>query len=97
MPMNMPKVLDCNMTDCSYNKDKICHALAITVGDAACPACDTYAKMMKKGGAMDTTGSVGACKVENCKLNQSLECTAMNGIHVAQHSGHPDCSTFSPR
>ena len=97
MPMNMPKVLDCNMIDCSYNKNKACHALAITVGDTSCPMCDTYAKIAKKGGAADMTGSVGACKVENCKFNQSLECTASNGIHVGPHSGHPDCNTFAPR
>jgi hypothetical protein len=32
MAMMMPNILDCNMSDCSYNADKECHAMAITVG-----------------------------------------------------------------
>ncbi|MEN8257586.1 MAG: DUF1540 domain-containing protein [Thermodesulfobacteriota bacterium] len=45
---------------------------------------------------MDMTGSVGACRLENCSFNESLECTA-DGIHVGVHSGDPECETFTAR
>ena len=94
MPMKMPKISDCQVVDCSYNKAKKCHALAITVGDGQCPMCDTFAKLGKKGGDPEVTGGVGACRAQDCKHNKSLECSA-NSIHVALHSGHADCTTFA--
>ena len=94
MPMQMPNVLDCSATECSYNTNKACHAAAITVGDSNCAMCDTYFKSSQKGGVQDLTGSVGACKENDCKFNNSLECQA-SGIHVANHMGHADCATYS--
>lgn len=96
MEIQASKVLDCSVTECSYNMNKTCHALAITVGDSTCAMCDTYFKSPEKGGAMEMTGSVGACKENDCKFNKSLECAAP-GIHVASHMGHADCATYSPR
>lgn len=96
MAVQTPKVLDCSVTECSYNTNKQCHAVAITVGDSTCAMCDTYFKSSQKGGAMELTGSVGACKEADCKFNNSLECSA-SGIHVANHMGHADCSTYSRR
>ncbi len=92
MPMTMPKILDCDMTNCSYNSNNECHAMAITVGGSS-PICDTCLQASKKGGAMDMIGSVGACKVEICQFNQSLECSAQ-GIHVGHHTDHAECNTF---
>ncbi len=94
MAVQTPKVIDCSVRDCSYNQNKACHAVAITVGDSNCAMCDTYYHSSQKGGAMEITGSVGACKEDDCKFNNSLECSAP-GIHVANHMGHADCSTFS--
>jgi hypothetical protein len=94
--MEMPKVLDCLMLDCAYNMTRQCHAMAITVGGGMCPLCDTVIKAEKKGGVADMTGSVGACKVEDCKFNESLECSA-GGIHVALHEQHAECGTFKKR
>ena len=94
MPMTMPKIFDCEMTDCVYNTDNECHTIAITVGDQS-PICDTCMKGSKKGGIMDMTAGVGACKVESCMFNQSLECS-VEGIHIRQHSGHAECDTFEP-
>lgn len=70
--------------------------MAITVGDAECPFCDTYTKMAQKGGAPDIIGGVGACRENDCKFNQSLECQA-GSIRVGLHSGHADCMTYSKR
>lgn len=94
--MTMPKILDCAASDCSYNRDKKCHTMAITIGNAECPMCDTFLKSSKKGGAMDVMGSVGACKEEGCKFNRAFECSA-SGIHVGLHEGHAECMTFAKR
>jgi len=96
MPKNMPKILDCKMNECSYNKGSKCHAMAITVGDSMCPECDTFIKASRKGGIEDMTGSVGACKMESCRFNDALECSASE-IHVGRHSDHAECSTFAAK
>jgi len=96
MATSMPKVLDCAVMECSYNRNKECHAMAITVGSGGHPMCDTLIKSSQKGGIMDMTGGVGACKESDCKFNTSLECSA-SGIHVGLHMDHADCSTFAMR
>jgi hypothetical protein len=94
--MNLPRIIDCSMSDCTYNTNNMCHALAIT-GGAAAPMCDTFLKLVgKKGGVMGSVGGVGACKVESCKFNNSFECIA-DGIHVGRHADHAECDTFAPR
>ncbi len=95
MAISMPKITSCDMTDCSYNKNKECHTMAITVGGSH-PMCDTYLKAAMRGGAADMIGGVGACKVDDCKFNDALECSA-SGINVGVHSGHADCVTYAPR
>jgi len=90
---SMAKILDCIMTDCSYNRNKMCHTMAITVGGGNCPMCDTYVSISTKGGLLDSLGGVGSCKVQECEFNNSLECRA-EGIHVKMHSNHAECATF---
>jgi hypothetical protein len=53
-------------------------------------------KRDRKGGMKEVTGSVGACKIDNCAFNESLECTA-DGIHVGIHADHAECETFQTR
>ena len=89
----MSKILDCTMSDCSYNKNKECHTMAITIGGAHA-MCGTLLKAAQKGGVDDMTAGVGACQIANCKYNRNLECTA-SGIHVGMHSEHADCITFA--
>jgi len=96
MAMSMSKISDCSVTDCAYNKDKKCHTLAITVGNAHCAMCDTFTQMDKKAGDPAIIGGVGACRAESCRFNMSLECTA-GSIHVGLHKGHPDCTSFTAR
>lgn len=96
MAIRMPIISNCEVTECSYNKDKMCHTLAITVGDSTCAMCDTFTKMNTKGGDGDVTGGVGACRADSCTFNQSLECTA-GSILVGLHSNHADCKTYTPR
>ncbi|OPY66348.1 MAG: hypothetical protein A4E57_02842 [Syntrophorhabdaceae bacterium PtaU1.Bin034] len=91
--MEMPKISKCEVTECSYNQNALCHAIAITVGGDH-PVCDTFCGEKAKGGVADATGSVGACKESDCKFNESLECSAPS-ITVAHHYGHADCATFT--
>ena len=93
--MQMPKVLACSVLECSYNKDKECHTMAINVGGGKHPACDTFTSMSRKGGDVASTAGIGACRVSECKYNRSLECSAP-GITVGHHENHADCKTFVP-
>jgi hypothetical protein len=92
--MKMPMINACSITECAYNMEKRCHALAVTIGDNF-PRCDTFMKRDSKGGDMDAIGGVGACKVEKCKYNMNLECSA-ESINVSMHSGQAECATFAP-
>lgn len=94
--MKMPQISVCDATECAYNRENKCHALAITVGDSGCPMCDTAIKSQQKAGDMSSTGSVGACKTSQCEYNSSLECTAAK-IKVGMHGSHADCMTFEPK
>lgn len=97
MTISMSQISECDVTDCSYNLNNRCRTIAITVGDGACPMCDTYVQISQKGGAGgDLIGGVGACRASECVHNRSLECTA-GAIKVGRHSGHADCVTFAQR
>jgi hypothetical protein len=95
--MDMPIIQKCSVEDCAYNTDNTCHALAITVGDVVDPRCDTFYRTDHKGGVIDSTGKVGACKQELCKFNEDLECAASPGIRIAPQEGRAECITFEPR
>ncbi|MFB0526820.1 MAG: DUF1540 domain-containing protein [bacterium] len=94
--MKMAKVKSCNAAECAYNIENRCHALAITIGGEPIPTCDTLIKAAKKGGVLDTKARVGACKVENCEFNKSLECTA-KAIKVKMDTARAECITFKAR
>jgi hypothetical protein len=95
--MKMPQVTECDVSECAYNKDSMCHALAITIGDDRHPRCDTFLASASRGGDAGWIGQVGACKVESCKFNKNFECGAQ-GIRVAHHKAAcADCQTFSPK
>lgn len=96
MTIKTAKVRDCNATECAYNMKNKCHAIAITVGGESGPICDTSMKAAKKGGVPEMKARVGACRVENCQFNKSLECIA-KGIRVKMHTIHAECTTFKKR
>jgi hypothetical protein len=96
MPMKMSPVKDCAVSNCAYNEKKACHAMAITVGEAADPMCDTFFQSDIHGGVKEMTASVGACKIADCRFNERFECSAPN-IHVGFKHNHPDCLTFEAR
>ena len=69
--MDMPKIERCRVTECCYNTDEMCHAMAITVGGPVDRKCDTFLRDSTKGGT-PAIGLVGACKVASCKYNKAL-------------------------
>jgi hypothetical protein len=96
--MQLPMITKCVVDACAYNREKACHAPAITVGDmgAMIAHCDTFHVAPMKGGNPGETGRVGACKVSDCSHNQSLTCHAQ-GITVGFQSNGVDCLTYKAR
>ncbi|MEH0416733.1 DUF1540 domain-containing protein [Streptomyces sp. B21-083] len=93
--MKMPVVTECAVEDCAYNRDRACHALAITVGDIQHAHCDTFFTSPAKGGDRSATGRVGACKMSDCRHNIDFECRAP-GIAVGYQQTDVDCLTYAP-
>ncbi len=96
MAKRMPFIIGCDAEDCSYNRSKECHALAITIGVSGLPQCDTYAGLAGKGGAAETFGAVGACREELCMFNESLECTSA-AVLIRLKNGRPSCIAYQSR
>lgn len=92
--MEMPIISACSVDDCAYNRGNGCHALAITVGDARHPQCDTFFTASPKGGDPATTGRVGACKMADCRHNIQYECRAPQ-ISVGYEHSEVDCLTYA--
>jgi Domain of Unknown Function (DUF1540) len=93
--MEMPVVNRCAAESCAYNRDQVCHALAITVGDVRSPQCDTFLEASLQGGDPAATGHVGACKMADCQHNIDLECQAPSIVVGFQHN-EVSCLTYAP-
>lgn len=98
MEIKMPPVKLCSISNCAYNRQHACHALAITVGDPVGDhaACDTFFVAPRHGGVREVTAGVGACKTGSCKFNQDYECSATN-IQIGMQHSQPDCLTYTLR
>ena len=94
--IEMPKIDTCEATGCAYNVERACHARAITVGHGVHPGCDTYVVTGRHVPDRSDTAGVGACKVEVCKHNRDLECTA-SSIRVDVNDDQVECETFEQR
>lgn len=94
--MEMPKVEQCNVNECSYNDENRCHALAVTIGDGVHPHCDTYVHASHRGGDRNCDAGVGACKVEGCSNNKHLECHAKS-VQIGWQGDEIDCLTYKRR
>lgn len=94
--MEMTKVGQCEVDDCSYNWEQRCHAFAITIGDDVHPLCDTFCRSSAKGGDEASIAGVGACKVATCSHNNSLEC-GCSEISVGFQGDEIDCMNFETR
>jgi hypothetical protein len=89
----MPCVSECGVIECAYNSNKVCHAIAITIGDGDRPMCDTFMVASKHGGTRETAG-VGACKVAVCAHNTDFECCA-ESVVIGRAANRGKCVTFA--
>lgn len=94
--MNMPKVLTCMASECCYNVQNVCHALAISVGDAALPRCNSYCQGACKGGDSGAIAGVGGCRLAHCLHNRNLLCHAP-AINLARSGKEITCQLFRLR
>ena len=93
----MAKVITCKTTECVYNTEHKCHALAISVSSASNPVCQTFVAGEHKSGDPHAIAGVGACHAESCEYNRGRMCYA-GSVDV----GHKDqeeaaCLTFEAR
>ncbi len=93
---SLSKVAKCELAECAYNHDKMCHASAITIGNGMHPRCETFFARSSKGGDRGAIAKVGACKSANCEYNQELGCQAPE-IHVGRREMEVHCLTFEAR
>jgi hypothetical protein len=93
--MDMPRVNECQVESCVYNKQRSCHALAITVGNARLAHCDTFFTAPAEGGDPSAMAGVGACKMADCRHNTRFECQAPS-IEVGMTKDAAGCLTFAP-
>lgn len=97
IPIEMPIVRECSVTECTYNTDTSCHAKAITVGSNVHPDCDTYfSTSATHTRARERTAGVGACKMSDCSFNDDFECVAEE-IRVGYRMERINCLTYAHR
>lgn len=92
--LELPHVLDCTVSACSYNHSDACSAAAVTIGSTPDATCRTFIPLGVKGGLDRVTSFVGACSKADCSHNSQLECTAPS---VCIGADTADCLTYSAR
>ncbi len=93
--MEAAKVTNCKVSECAYNINNICHAMAITIGDGRCPRCHTFCRfiMNSKAGNTGVDASVGACRISSCIHNTGLACQAPE-VLIDYKEQQPECLVF---
>ncbi len=93
--MAAPRVGECHVTDCAFNRSEACHAFAVTISDAPNRArCDTFLNAAWPGGSDTEVAYVGACKVLTCRHNRKLGCAAKS-VTIGYADCEPDCLTYA--
>ena len=102
--------LDCSVTSCSYNENKMCKRDNITVGgckaikpsETACESfhprgTNTMTSVDGKGPSLETNV---ACNAVTCRYNNNKMCTAKHiqiaGVKAVS-TGETECGTFEAR
>ncbi len=75
----MPQVAICSVAKCVYNQDESCHAKAITIGDPAEPACDTFESSAIHAKNTRLLAGVGACKASACGFHACSQTSPGSG------------------
>ncbi len=93
----MPLIVSCTGSDCAYNRNLTCNAMAVTIGADREAVCDTFYHTDHKVAHPDAVSFVGACKMEGCRFNRNLECTAYSGVSLVGDNGRVSCHTYEDR
>ncbi len=93
----MPLIVSCTGSDCAYNRDLTCNAMAVTMGADRQAVCDTFYRSDHQVAHPDSVSFVGACKMEGCRFNRNLECTAFSGVSLVGDNGRVRCHTYEAR
>ena len=97
MPENMPLIVCCTGSNCSYNRNLTCNAMAVTVGGERQALCHTFYQTDRKVAHPESVSFVGACRMEKCCSNRHLECTAFSGVSLVGHNGQVLCHKYKER
>lgn len=90
------RVDKCEVASCCFNRDNVCHAQAIQVGDDE-PRCDTYSSGGRgKCGFTEYQAEIGACKTASCEFNDKLMCDAPS-VKVGWCGDTAECMTYRKR
>ncbi|MEU3458229.1 DUF1540 domain-containing protein [Micromonospora sp. NPDC006766] len=92
----MPRVEECSVASCAYNRTNHCHAFAITIGSSDHARCHTFIETPVRGGNEQPVAQVGACQRADCQHNSNLECHAA-AIIVGPAMDLADCMTYQSR
>ncbi len=91
----MPLIVSCTGSECAYNRNLTCNAMAVTIGADREAVCDTFYRTERKVAHPDAVSFVGACKMEGCRFNRNLECTAYSGVSLVGDHGRVRCHTYA--
>jgi hypothetical protein len=93
--VDLPEVTECEVRRCAFNRDGLCHAQAITIGDTVAPMCDTFL-VSSTHNHRQAKGGVGACKTTHCRYNNDFACSA-EAIRVSENENGAVCETYARR
>jgi hypothetical protein len=93
--VDLPEVNECEVKRCAFNRDGLCHAQAITIGNTVAPMCDTFLASSTHN-RRQAKGGVGACKSTHCRYNDDFACSA-ESIRVGEHESGATCETYVGR
>ena len=86
----------CEVSECAYNFEKRCGAIAIVIASGPHPQCGTFLRMSGSSGKRTGDAHVGECRYSACRHNADSKCTA-GKIEVDYWWGVVDCRTFASR
>lgn len=86
----------CAVSECAYNLEKRCCAIAIVIASGPHPVCGTFLRASGCSGKGTGDAHVGECRYSICRHNAHAKCIAGN-IEVDYWWGYIDCRTFASR
>lgn len=89
-------VSNCAVSECAYNLERRCGAIAIVIASGPHPVCGTFLKTAGSSGKRIGDARVGECRYSICRHNANAKCNA-GSIEVDYWWGQVDCRTFASK